>query len=1115
MNERLPKHMSLSAKRSRVFTGETLEIRLPLNGAPVATADAYAWPGDARLVRDAEVGLLANDGDPDLDALQIVASTSPQHGTLTLSPQGAFEYQPEPGYVGLDTFEYQVSDGQVTSAPARVMLRSGSYEDHVLADAPLGYWRLGEADDSAAARDASGNGNDGVYSRAQVGQAGAITGDLDPSALFPLNTESWIGIPGGSAIERLQNKLTIEAWVKPSTMSGLRRIFVNSQDAATGGFGFGLIDKSLIFTGFSVNDWISKPVLTSVNQWYHVAVVLDASNDATFYLNGQAVNTVAGNSPPGRGTRGLLIGINSYSTEPFHGQIDEVAVYGTMLTGDQLREHYEAGSLPVGAGMQPINDSYSANQNETLVAEAAYGSDERATFDESFSAPTIARWLEDPGGAFAQRDGVLQPVQFRRYLRTKYAGYAFADWTLEVDLDLRTTQESIEYIGIGAGVPSQTYEEPSDSLMLRFHSAALGGMVGLANAPASGETIGSVTTPGIHRIRWQKLGNELTIEVDAHFDGTFRPDITHVERDYLKLTPFLNGLNGHLFVGGSTLATFDNLRVVTAGEPMVAWGVLDNDLPNPAVLPPAAQLVEAPEHGTLELQPDGTFRYTAAPGFTGEDSFVYRLDTGVLQSTPAIVTLIVNAPPIAHDDAYVVNEDERLMADGPSVIYSEAGFNDGSGWLSDTNSHSPYTLGGPIKGQGGGEPHWLEPWQSNNSFSQVTPRVVQEGDGALWLRPTSSVSRRWQDQGRVTVTVQQQVRLTAGVELTLHLLSGNQSCGCDTNLGPALRWDDDGSILVADEGVWHKLNATWIPDHWYEVLFEADQATEFWRVIIDGQPLATPNSWSYRQPGQGSATRRIAGVAYDVSGASGGAYVDAVRVTGGNAVASVIANDSDVNQDRMHAVLVEGVTHGTLVWYEDGRFSYQPAADFTGVDQFQYRASDTKSLSEVTTVTIQVLPVNDAPIGQDDTYAWPLNGALQVDAAAGVLINDRDADSLSLSVQLLTAPTNGLFTLLADGSFTYQPGTTYRPQDTFTYEVTDGQLTTGPITVTLVGSRPLGDANGDGLFNSSDLVMLFQIGEYEDGIARNSTFADGDWNGDEEFNTADLVAAFQAGTYRS
>jgi hypothetical protein len=58
-----------------------------------------------------------------------------------------------------------------------------------------------------------------------------------------------------------------------------------------------------------------------------------------------------------------------------------------------------------------------------------------------------------------------------------------------------------------------------------------------------------------------------------------------------------------------------------------------------------------------------------------------------------------------------------------------------------------------------------------------------------------------------------------------------------------------------------------------------------------------------------------------------------------------------------------------------------------------------------------------------------------------------------------------------------------------------------------------GDANIDGVFNSGDLVHVFQVGEYEDAIAGNSTWSDGDWTNDNEFDSSDLVAAFQQGNY--
>jgi hypothetical protein len=58
-----------------------------------------------------------------------------------------------------------------------------------------------------------------------------------------------------------------------------------------------------------------------------------------------------------------------------------------------------------------------------------------------------------------------------------------------------------------------------------------------------------------------------------------------------------------------------------------------------------------------------------------------------------------------------------------------------------------------------------------------------------------------------------------------------------------------------------------------------------------------------------------------------------------------------------------------------------------------------------------------------------------------------------------------------------------------------------------------GDANGDGIFSSSDLVLVLQAGQYEDDTDDNSTWSEGDWNGDGDFTTADLVLALATGTY--
>lgn len=58
-----------------------------------------------------------------------------------------------------------------------------------------------------------------------------------------------------------------------------------------------------------------------------------------------------------------------------------------------------------------------------------------------------------------------------------------------------------------------------------------------------------------------------------------------------------------------------------------------------------------------------------------------------------------------------------------------------------------------------------------------------------------------------------------------------------------------------------------------------------------------------------------------------------------------------------------------------------------------------------------------------------------------------------------------------------------------------------------------GDSNMDGEFNSTDFVFVFTAGQYEDGIAGNSSWVTGDWNSDTEFDSSDFVRAFTRGGY--
>jgi VCBS repeat-containing protein len=183
----------------------------------------------------------------------------------------------------------------------------------------------------------------------------------------------------------------------------------------------------------------------------------------------------------------------------------------------------------------------------------------------------------------------------------------------------------------------------------------------------------------------------------------------------------------------------------------------------------------------------------------------------------------------------------------------------------------------------------------------------------------------------------------------------------------------------------------------------------------------------------------------------------------------VLANDTDPDGDPLTAAVVQGPANGALTLNADGSFAYVPKANFSGTDSFTYRANDGSANSAPTTVTINVTPVNDAPVAVANSYALNEDGTLNVAAASGVLANDSDVDNAQLTASLVSGPTHGTLTMNADGSFVYKPNANFNGTDSFVYRASDGSLSSAPATVTIsvapVNDAP--DAVDDGQFQTA------------------------------------------------
>lgn len=155
-----------------------------------------------------------------------------------------------------------------------------------------------------------------------------------------------------------------------------------------------------------------------------------------------------------------------------------------------------------------------------------------------------------------------------------------------------------------------------------------------------------------------------------------------------------------------------------------------------------------------------------------------------------------------------------------------------------------------------------------------------------------------------------------------------------------------------------------------------------------------------------------------------------------------------------------------------GLFSAQPAISAAGV--LGYQPAPNASGSAVVTVrlrddggtanggvdtsdpqmfTIIVTPVDDPPAAQNDSYSFA--GGLLAVPAPGVLANDSDVDSATLTASLAAAPSNGVLQVNPDGSFTFTAPAGFDGAVTFTYHVTDGVSTSlATVTITVTGNQP-------------------------------------------------------------
>ena len=164
---------------------------------------------------------------------------------------------------------------------------------------------------------------------------------------------------------------------------------------------------------------------------------------------------------------------------------------------------------------------------------------------------------------------------------------------------------------------------------------------------------------------------------------------------------------------------------------------------------------------------------------------------------------------------------------------------------------------------------------------------------------------------------------------------------------------------------------------------------------------------------------------------------------------------TDMDNDSLTYSISTSPSNGTvsITNTSSGAFTYTPTANYAGTDSFNFIASDA-SASDTATISITVLPVNDAPVGVD--LSFTTTDIVSYTGALGA--SDVEDDSITFSI--LGSPGIGTVTLTDanTGVFSYSPMINYQGNDDFDFTASDGSLldtATVSITVNNVNAAPV------------------------------------------------------------
>ncbi|MGM6583550.1 tandem-95 repeat protein, partial [Vibrio parahaemolyticus] len=1029
----------------------------PVNDSPVAVDDTTSIQEDTAVTID----VLTNDTDVDGDKLSIESASVPKEQGTVEVVDGKLVFTPVENFNGHAEIIYTVTDGELTDeakvtvtvnpvndAPTiKVDAVESITEDAVNTDTVVATLTVRDTDTPEDQLTVSLENNSNGYfvlvgNEVKLTQAGVDAVNNDELNLKDLTISASVsdGVnPTASdsdslVVNRVNDAPTVENAIADQVLSedfdaytiDLNEVFKDSDSSlefsVSGNNSIQISIVSGVATITPTADWNGKETITftakdpsgeSVSQTvnFTVAPVVDIEADSadvvedtptiinvlgndTFESTDKVVSLDADNGPK----NGTVI-VNNDGTVTYTPDDNYVGedTFTYIVTSGGMSE-----STTVEVNVTPVNDApvakddIATTQEDTAVTIDVLPNDTDVDGDKlSIQSATVP----EAQGKVEIVDGKLVFTPAENFNGDAEITYTVTDGSLTDQATVKVTVNAVnDTPEVESNIADQTLAEDFTPYSIDLNNAF---------SDVDGELTFSVS--GNSNIQVAIVNGIATFTPTADWSGSEALTFTATDPSGESVSQTVN------FTVASVADIVADKATVVEDTPTIIK-VLGNDTFEGTDKVVSLDTNNGPANGTVSVNPDGSVTYTPNDNYHGTDSFTYIVTSGGV-SESAIVEVNVtpaNDAPVAKDDIATTQEDTAVTID---VLPNDT---DVDGDKLSIESVSVPKEQGTVEVVDG--KLVFTPAENFNGDAEITYTVT---DGALT------------DQATVKVTVN----------------AVNDTPVVESNIADQTLAEDFTPYTI-------DLNTAFsdVDNVDGELTFSVSGNSNIQVAIVNGIATITPTAdWN------GSETLTF--TATDPSGESVSQPVNFTVAP----VADIVADKATVVEDTSTVIKVlgndtfegdgkvvsldtnNGPANGTVSVNPDGSVTYTPNDNYQGTDSFTYIVTS-GGVSESTTVSVDVTPVNDAPVAKDDTAITDEDTPVTID----VLPNDNGIDGDKLSIQSASVPEAQGKVEIVDGKLVFTPAENFNGDAEITYTVTDGELTdAAKVTVTV---NPVNDA---------------------------------------------------------